>query len=89
MKYNINPNELMAEIYKEVKNNHYNEFNGQTYNSVLTMVILTVYNEVVNKGNTQNLIFNPSGLENVNSTDVVELQNINPQVLHQPVGSDL
>lgn len=75
MEFNIKPADLMREIYQAVRNNTNKTFDGNSSNAVLQVLILTGYNEVVNKGNYDNLIFEPSELENIN-TDNVKLDEI-------------
>lgn len=70
MEFNINATELLSEIYNEVENNCFKEFDSNTNGAVINVAILTLYNEVVNKGNFKNLIFSPSELENVDTPNV-------------------
>ena len=75
MEFNIKPADLMREIYQAVRNNTNKTFKSNSSNAVLKVLILTGYNEVVNKGNYDNLIFEPLELENI-STDNVKLDEI-------------
>lgn len=70
MEFNINASELLTEIYNEVENNCLKGFDSNTNGAVINVAILTLYNEVVNKGNFKNLIFTPSELENVDTPNV-------------------
>lgn len=85
MEFNINATELLSEIYNEVENNCFKEFDSNTNGAVINVAILTLYNEVVNKGNFKNLIFTPSELENVDTPNV-KLKGLYNQQLWEVIG---
>ena len=85
MEFNINATELLSEIYNEVENNCFKGFDSNTNGAVINVSILTLYNEVVNKGNFKNLIFSPSELENVDTPNV-KLKGLYNQQLWEVIG---
>lgn len=85
MEFNINATELLTEIYNEVENNCLKGFDSNTNGAVINVAILTLYNEVVNKGNFKNLIFSPSELENVDTPNV-KLKGLYNQQLWEVIG---
>ena len=88
MEFNINAIDLIEEIYEETKNKSFKRFPENTNKAVIDMAILTVYNEVVNKGNVKNLVFEPSELENINTTINVKLNSIVGRDINSPIGRE-
>lgn len=88
MEFNINATDLLTEIYNEVENNYYKGFDSNTNEAVINVAILTLYNEVVNKRNFKNLIFDPKDLENVNTPNV-KIAGLSCNELSKPIGRGL
>ena len=84
MNLEISSTALITAISKDLENNDYDFFKKQGKDktkfrnlTIIKLALLTLYENIHNKGDFENIVLNPSDLTDINSDEVIYIDDIN------------